>query len=423
MTTDAEDRSTWPRNGQVIHRDELLRLIEENGGPRNLDLRGAVFVGDGRSDEPQQNPIDLSPQALAPLAEAYRQAHGDSGPAWLYRGRVNLADAQLQGADLRGAQLHESILARTHLGKARLTDAELPGAVLLETQLQRADLTGAELREAHLWIANLEGAVLLGTQLQGAVLTGAHLEGADLRAAQLQGARLWGAQLERVNMYDVATLDGAHWYGALLDHTRIKWTHLGDAIGDEMQARAQRAERDYRRAGEAYLLLKTNFTQIGRYEDTSNAYFKEQQMDKEANRCRWRSHGWRFWRAPDSLWHWLRHVAYEQLTGYGERPWRPVRAGGLVVLMFAVSFWLLGALRGHERPAWFTSWNPADIDWAGFIDSLVYSVATFATFNLARSDLNPTGRGIEIASSLEAILGISVLALVVFTVGNRMSRS
>jgi len=33
------------------------------------------------------------------------------------------------------------------------------------------------------------------------------------------------------------------------------------------------------------------------------------------------------------------------------------------------------------------------------------------------------GRGIEAASSLEAILGIAVLALVVFTLGNRMSRS
>jgi hypothetical protein len=48
MRDDAEDRSTWPRNGQTIRRDELLRLIQENGGPVGLDLRGAEFVGDGR---------------------------------------------------------------------------------------------------------------------------------------------------------------------------------------------------------------------------------------------------------------------------------------------------------------------------------------------------------------------------------------
>lgn len=36
MSSDAEDRSTWPRNGQVIRREELLRLIEENGGPEGV---------------------------------------------------------------------------------------------------------------------------------------------------------------------------------------------------------------------------------------------------------------------------------------------------------------------------------------------------------------------------------------------------
>ena len=41
---------------------------------------------------------------------------------------------------------------------------------------------------------------------------------------------------------------------------------------------------------------------------------------------------------------------------------------------------------------------------------------------LGRTALNPEGRGVEIASSIEALLGIAVLALVVFTLGNRMSR-
>ena len=58
---------------------------------------------------------------------------------------------------------------------------------------------------------------------------------------------------------------------------------------------------------------------------------------------------------------------------------------------------------------------------SNFWDAFVFSLATFATFNLA--DLQPEGRGVDIASSVEALLGISVLALVVFTLGNRMSRS
>ena len=70
---------------------------------------------------------------------------------------------------------------------------------------------------------------------------------------------------------------------------------------------------------------------------------------------------------------------------------------------FAFGYWVTGAV---------SSW----------IDAAVYSFATFATFNLSRSPVNPKGTGVEIASSVEALLGIAVLALVVFTLGNRMSR-
>jgi len=101
---------------------------------------------------------------------------------------------------------------------------------------------------------------------------------------------------------------------------------------------------------------------------------------------------------------WARHWLYELLTCYGERPQNPVIGGALVMAAFGLGYWLTGAV-------------------AGLFDALVYSVATFATFNLGRPGLNPEGRGVELASSIEALLGISVLALVIYTLGNRMSRS
>ena len=353
MTTDAEERSAWPRNGQVIRRGELLRLIEENRGPKGLDLRGAIFVGDGASDDPRENPIDLSPDALAPLTAPRAQANEPSRPQWLSVAGINLRGAHLQGAVLRDAQL--------------------------------------------------QGADLIGAQLQGAFLVG----------AQLRGAVLVGAELRRVDMYEVETLDGAHWRGAHLDQTLVRRESLGKATGDEIEAHDNRTAEAYSQATEAYLLLKNNFNQIGRYEDASWAYVKEQQMEKMAYYWEWHFWGWRVWRARGffwrSFWRWLRNWAYELATGYGERPWNAVRAGLVAILAFAAGFWACGITGGRGAVA--------------FLDCLVYSIATFATFNLARPNLNPTGRGIEIASSLEAILGIAVLALVVFTVGNRMSRS
>lgn len=419
MSTDAEDRSTWPRDGQVIRREELLRLIEENGGPEGLDLRGAVFVGEGSSNKPSENPIELTPEVLAPLVEAYRQAHGGANPAWLSRaGGIRLVGAQLQGARLSDAHLQGAYLDSAHLQGAVVWNAYLQGAQLVAAQLQGAELIGAQLQGAKLMYAQLQGAQLCSAQLkeanlwraqlQGANLWGAQLQGAFLWEAQLQGANLWGVEFQRVDMYGVVSLDAAHWYGAFLDHTRMRRESLGKAIGDELEAHRRKRPREYHEAKEGYLLLKNNFNQIGRYEDASWAYVKEQQMEKMAFHWEWRSHGWQVWRAWGSLWRWLRNWFYELSTGYGERPWNAVLCGLGAVLAFAVGFWATGVAGGRGP--------------AAFFDSLVYSIATFATFNLARPGLNPEGRGVEIFSSLEAILGIGVLALVVFTVGNRMSR-
>jgi uncharacterized protein YjbI with pentapeptide repeats len=442
MTYYAPKRRVMPQPPRAIRRSELLGPIEKNGGPEGLDLRDACLVGDGPSPWPWENPIDLSPEALK---REYDTRCGGRGHApWLGQdGGIRLTRAQLQGAALNRANLQQAdlietelelaylgeanlqnaFLQRAHLEGASLHKTDLRGGQLTQAHLEHADLGEAKLEgastslyEAHLQDANLhraqmQRASLYGAELQGAILSGAQLQGADLQKAQLQGAHLSGAQfqeaslggahLERVDLYDVASLDGAHWYGANLDHTRIKGESLGKAVGDEIEAHKEKKPEAYHRAKEAYLLLKNNFNQIGRYEDASWAYVKEQQMEKMAYHWEWRTHGWKVWRAWGSFWRWLRNWAYELATGYGERPWNPIVVGLLAVLAFAGGFCATRAV-------------------ANFWDALVYSVATFATFNLAR--LEPQGRGTEISSSMEAILGISVLALVVFTLGNRMSR-
>jgi len=486
MTTDAEDRSTWPRNRQIIRRAELLRLIEENRWPADLDLRGAMLVGEGAEDNPAENPIDLSPEALAPLAEAYRAAKPGWQPPWLAMiGGMNLDHARLDGAVLCGARLERGLLWHTVLRQAVLSGCQLQGADLWDANLQEANLSqfavvergrtdapgngvdvavpplpmvpplpkvvqpiggdpggstfaglsrrerlrrlraadmlivqsgadpadlttdrwmevdAANLEGAELTSADLTGANLAGVCLRRADLTDARLHGAGLRGARLEGAYFSGVALQGHDMYEVGSLDGAHWHGALLDHTRIRQKSLGKAVGDELTAHTKKTAAAYHQAKEAYLLLKNNFNQIGRYEDASWAYVKEQQMEKMAYYREWRSHRWQVWRAWGSFWRWLRNWAYELATGYGERPWNPVIGGGLIILGFAGAFCATRAI-------------------ANFWDALVYSIATFATFNLA--DTGPTGRAADLASSVEALLGIALLALVVFTLGNKMSR-
>jgi len=86
-----------------------------------------------------------------------------------------LVEANLYGADLRGANLHGANLYRADLHGANLHGADLHGSDLREANLHRANLYGADLREA-----NLYGADLRGANLHRANLYGANLYGADL---------------------------------------------------------------------------------------------------------------------------------------------------------------------------------------------------------------------------------------------------
>ena len=390
MTTDAEDRSTWPRNGKVIRRAELLRLIEENGGPESLDLRGGVFVGDGPSNQPWANAIDLSPEALAPLAEAYRQANGGADPAWVtHWGGISLDYAQLRQANLHGAHLRRAFLGGTHLEGTDLSQAHLHRAVLYGAELQRARLAWADLRAAE----------FVDTNLQGANLTHARLQRTDVALCQLKTADLRDAELQGADMYKVTSLDGAHWYGALLDHTRIRRERLGKAIGDETEAHQKRTGQAYHQASEAYLLLKNNFNQIGRYEDASWAYVKEQQMEKMAYHWGWRYQGWSAPGAPSGAG-----------CATGPMSWRPATGSGRGTPSSGPSSSCWG-LRADSAPL-------APSPTSGTPSSTAWPLSPRSTSPIP----GPTGRGADVASSVEALLGIAILALVIFTLGNKMSR-
>ena len=385
MINDDEDRSTWPRNGQVIRRDELLRLIEENGGPEGLDLRGATLVGDGPSDDFRENPLDLSAETLAPMAESHQQTYAARAP-WLsiYTGGVNL----------RGARLRRAFLLRARLVKADFGGAELQGAWLSAADLRQADFT----------MASLDGANVVATQLQGA------------------------------DLYLAESIAGIQWFNAHVDRTRMRREQLGSALQDESNAAQHRTAKTYFPAREAYLSLKGNFLSLGRYSDAGWAYVKERQMEKMAHYWAWRPDGFRLWKCYEDdnppewrgqhVWKfvlpWLRNWAYELLTGYGERPLLPlVWAGALAAVVFPLLYWATGALPGHSRA--LASSSSSDIDWAGWLDSLIFSLTTFGTLSFSR--LQPEGTLGNLIASVEAMLAVLLFALFIFTLGNRMSRS
>jgi len=147
-----------------------------------------------------------------------------------YLGAVDLSDATLNYANLRGAYLTGANLSNAKLHYANLSGADLSNAELGTSQLQfanlsGANLTGAKLNEANLKDANLSGADLSGAHLSGATLINTDLCGADLRVVDLSGVNLSNANLRGADLSNAklsnADLTGADLTGANLNSTMI----------------------------------------------------------------------------------------------------------------------------------------------------------------------------------------------------------
>jgi hypothetical protein len=228
---------------------------------------------------------------------------------------IVLRDLHLEGADLQGAQLAGANLRLAHLERADLREAHLEQADLILTQL-----AGADLHEAHLEQASLDRACL-----EGANLFYAHLEGADLRLASLdKTTRLNEAVLTGV-LLDQVTLDNPNL-------TVVEWDDV-PVLGDELEAdrkhdgegkrktRDTRAE-EYAAAARAYRLLMGALQGKG-LGDVAARYASRAQIMQRKRRFYERRWGAYFGSGFLAL-----------LAGYGYRLWRILVAYVLEVALF-----------------------------------------------------------------------------------------
>ncbi|ELV7905526.1 pentapeptide repeat-containing protein [Salmonella enterica] len=142
--------------------------------------------------------------------------------------RANLCDANLCGADLRGANL---------------CDANLRGADLRGANLCDANLRGADLRGANLCDANLCGANLCDANLCGANLCDANLCDTNLCDTNLRGADLYGADLPDLTFvilgekYFISITNGEYVRAGCQNHTVEEWRKYSKQEITEMDGR------------------------------------------------------------------------------------------------------------------------------------------------------------------------------------------
>ncbi|ECW5669363.1 pentapeptide repeat-containing protein [Salmonella enterica] len=147
--------------------------------------------------------------------------------------RANLCDANLCGADLRGANLCD----------ANLCGADLRGANLCDANLCGADLRGANLCDANLRGADLRGANLCGANLCDANLCDTNLCDANLCDTNLRGADLYGADLPDLTFvilgekYFISITNGEYVRAGCQNHTVEEWRKYSKQEITEMDGR------------------------------------------------------------------------------------------------------------------------------------------------------------------------------------------
>jgi len=358
-------------------RSELFQMIQSNGGPQGLDLSGRNLSGIDISS-------DLLRSEMARIGNPY-----DNPPLWYSTktGGINLSGANLRNINFQGALLWRG---------------DFQGADFSGAQLQKADFGVSILVKTNLTDAHLERATLARADIEDADFTRAHLEGADIKDVDFSVAR---------------SIKGFYLSSAKLGNTGLKREQLRTGLGEEQ-------DRDYYRAKEAYLALKNNFLGQGCYSDASWAYSKERQMERKTHNP---LRAWRFYsklELPTNklsllvslgpfyirhtvkwLFDWLAYLS----CGYGERPFNTIFLAMLFIAIFPFFYEWSGGL---------SSTKGLSLEW---MDYLQYSIASFSTRSLP--DIIPISSWAELLTSMEALLGIAMLSLLMFTLGNRIARS
>ena len=133
-----------------------------------------------------------------------------------------LGDEQLEGVNLKNANIGHSYLVNVNLQGSNLSGVNLEYA-----SLENAKFTNTNLKNANLKGANLSGAVLKNANLSNVNLAFANLDNADLRGVDLRGTKLHRTKLNGADLRG-ANLRYTNLYGINLDNVKLKGAIMPD---------------------------------------------------------------------------------------------------------------------------------------------------------------------------------------------------
>lgn len=385
--------------GPVVWNDENQRKRE------GLDLRGADLRG-----------IDLRRLPLAKMIGGPKWKFGEEYPVKSY----TVAAIHMEGAKLSYAHLEKAVLVSAHLESVQLDYAHLEYATLDNAYLEHAYLYGANLEHAHLYGANLRDAILDEAHLEEASLFNTHFERAEIINAHFEGATLFETHLEGSDIsgaffngstdlfhiilnneqYGSVSLCDIHWKDVNI--AVVDWSTL-TILGDELSAIPRHYDNGepknlevytdgYQTAVRAYRQLAVVLRNQGFNEDAAPFAYRAQLMQRTV------------FKLQKKFKQYLFSLLLDLLAGYGYKPWRSFVAYLIVILTFAIAYFIIGRTTGP-------SLSP--------LGSVVFSMTSFHGRGFF-----PGGIGLDdpltVLAAIEAFVGLLIEVTFIATLTQRL---
>jgi hypothetical protein len=339
----------------------------------------------------------LTRDEILEWASRARKAHEELDLRAYDLGGVNLANVELHDvvfgrherdgavpARLEEATFRDSSLEHCFFSHAHLIEVDFRGSTLSRCDFRYADFYRTTLEQAKLALCDLyratirQGTVMLRTQFELVSLT-ASLEGStDLRFDAF----------DKGDRPGLVTEDESEYRGFLV------WTQRDRRVSyssdDAVANRFADAARTYRN-------LSAHWAARGQFRDAGRAYVCSRRLERSDiapgrgdRRCMTRWFG--LWFA-------------DVLCGFGERLWPIVPWIAIVALLPGVLYTLFGGVAGSH----------------GLLDDLRYSFNQLTDFT--PKDLSANNHLVDVVGGIQRVLGIALLGLFGFVLGNRLRSS
>ncbi|HEV2460334.1 MAG TPA: pentapeptide repeat-containing protein [Ktedonobacterales bacterium] len=331
----------------------------------------------------------------------------------------------LRGTDLRGCDLSALPLSRMRggVGRREWLDISAQQREAAAIHLEDTTLRGTWLEDARLTCAHMERAYLTDAQLAGCELVQAHLEGAIFLRATMKG-RIVGSGtgpkgsrssksallvLQPSDMH-LAFLDNAtSLHRAVLGDLKLGGIRLADVRWNDVNAartswREVRVTRDELIARSQYALSgakKDAARRLEEYQTTVRAYrqlailLRSQGLNEDSDRFAYRAQLLQKVVLRRQR-QWIRLVGsslLDLIAGYGYKPMRSLFAYLLVVLGFAVAYYLVAAQVAVFMPP---------------LAALVFSVTSFHGRGFMPGENMPLTNPLTVLAAAEAIIGLLI---------------